>query len=123
MATLYISEFATMAGIGSRLVNAAPLPPLAEQTVAVGASSAQSNPFSAKTNLIRVASDTSCAIEIGANPTATTADAPIFANAQAEYFAVQPGQKLAAIGFSVGPANLLWGGAQIVWNTTPIVWS
>jgi hypothetical protein len=97
MPTLYLSEFANMAAIGSRFVNVAPFPPLAEQTVAIGASSAQSNAFSAQTNLIGVASDSTCSIKVGASPTVTAASMRIPANAPPEYFAVSPGQKLAVI--------------------------
>ena len=96
MSTLYISEFANMAGIGSRFVRVAPMAPLAEQTVAIGGSSTQSNAFSANTQVIRVAADSVCSIKIGANPTATATTLRIPSNVT-EYFAVQPGQKLAVI--------------------------
>ena len=88
MSTLYISEFANMAGVGSRLVNVAPMSPLAEQTVAIGASSVQSNAFSANTRVIRVAADLVCSIAIGSSPTATATKARIPANVP-EYFAVR----------------------------------
>lgn len=96
MAVLYISEFANMAGVGSRPVNVAPMPPLVEQTVAIGAGSVQSNAFSATTQIIRVCADAVCSIVIGANPTATATTMRLAANVP-EYFAVQPGQKLAVI--------------------------
>lgn len=96
MATLYISEFANMAGVGSRFVNTAPMPPLVEQTVAIGGASTQSNAFSATTQVIRVCADSVCSIEIGLNPTATATKARLPANVT-EYFAVLPGQVLAVI--------------------------
>jgi hypothetical protein len=96
MSTLYISEFKSLGSIGTHNVNAAPMPPLVEQTVAIGAGSLQSNAFGANTQVIRVCADSVCSIEIGANPTATATTARIPANVP-EYFAVQPGQKLAVI--------------------------
>ena len=96
MSTLYITEFANMAGIGSRPVNVPPMQPLAEQTVAIGGSSVQSSAFNAATYLIRVIADAACSIEIGANPTATATKMRLAANVP-EYFAVHPGQILAVI--------------------------
>lgn len=97
MSTLYITEFTNMAGIGSRFVNVAPLPPVAEQTVTISGSSTQSNAFNAATQMIRLVTDATCSISVGANPTAATTNARISANVEPEYFAVQPGQKLAVI--------------------------
>ena len=96
MATLYLSEFANMAGVGSRFVNAAPMAPLAEQTLSIGGSSTRSNAFSSTTQIIRVAADQACSISIGASPTATATKARLPANVP-EYFAVQPGHMLAVI--------------------------
>lgn len=96
MAVLYISEFQNMAGVGSRWLNVAPMPPLAEQTLAIGGASAPSNAFGATTNVIRVTTDSVCSIAIGAAPAATVATMRLAANA-VEYFAVSPGQKLAVI--------------------------
>jgi hypothetical protein len=96
MSTVYISEFANMAGVGTRFVNVAPMPPLVEQTVAISGSSTQSNAFGATTQIIRVVADAVCSIKIGANPTVTAASARIPANVP-EYFAVIPGQIIAVI--------------------------
>ena len=72
MATLYIKEFPDQ---GLSAINA-PMPfPLengsvTEQTVAIGASSAQSAAFQNSTQLVRVVTDAICSIKIGTNPTA-----------------------------------------------------
>ena len=103
MAVLFISEFANLAATSGRDTNVFPMPPVAEQTVAIGASSAQSSAFSAVTNFIRVCADAVCSIEIGASslnsgtgPAATATKMRIPANVP-EYFAVRPGQILAVI--------------------------
>ena len=64
MAILYVTEFQNMAGIGSRPTNVAPLPPVAEQVVAIGVGSTQSNPFGSSTRMIRVIADTSCSVVV-----------------------------------------------------------
>jgi hypothetical protein len=92
MATLYIAEFETL-GVGGNL---APMPPVTEQTRSLSGSSAQSSAFNAKTRYVRLTTDAICSIAFGANPTATTSNMRFPAN-HAEYFAVQPGDKLAAI--------------------------
>lgn len=94
MATLYISEYA---GIGFGNNQNLPVePPLAEQTVSVSGTSAQSSAFNASTRFIRVHTDAICSILIGSNPTATTAKKRMAAD-QTEYFAVNGGDKIAAI--------------------------
>jgi hypothetical protein len=101
VAKLYITEFQNMAAVGSRFVNVPAMPPVAEQTVAIGAGSVQSNPFNAATAIIRVEADSVCSIEIGptasGGPVATANTMRIPASAPGEYFAVQPGQVLAVI--------------------------
>lgn len=97
MATLYVTEFAqSVAMNGSQVGQVRALPPLAEQTVAIGAGSVQSNAFNAATNCIRVISDAVCSVEVGANPTAIATTMRLAANVP-EYFAVNPGQKIAVI--------------------------
>ncbi len=92
MAIVYITEYA-----GIAVPTQAPSePPVNEQTVAIGASSAQSKPFTANTRLIRVSVDAICSVVVGANPTATTTNGRFAAN-QTEYRAVQPGHILACI--------------------------
>lgn len=97
MATLYISEYTE--GAVSQVPNGLPLaaePPVAEQTVALSGTSAQSNAFNGKTRIIRVHTDAICSILVGANPTATTAKKRLPAD-HTEYFSVQPGDKIAGI--------------------------
>lgn len=66
------------------------------QTVAYDASVACTNAFSSQTRSIRVSADSACHIKVGGTPTATTSDPLLPAN-WAEYIAVNPGEKIAAI--------------------------
>ena len=93
MAACYISEYPGGAPLGSQ---APPEPALIEQTVAIGAGSAQSQPFSDGTRMVRVNVDAACSIAIGPNPTAVATAKRLSAN-QTEFFIVQPGHRLAVI--------------------------
>jgi len=93
MSTLFISEFTANS---QRDFGRAKMPSNVDQTVTIGATSAQSSAFQASTNLIRVVADATCAIAIGANPTATATNLFLPANV-VEYFEVQPGNKIAVI--------------------------
>lgn len=97
MATLYISEYSaeSFRTTGSG-IPVAQEPPTVEQTVAISGASAQSSAFGASTRIIRVHTDAICSILVGSNPTATTAKKRLPAD-HTEYFAVQPGDKLAVI--------------------------
>jgi len=94
-ATLYISEFQGAPPL-SVYYQAARMPALVDQTVAIGSSSAQSAAFGSSTGMIRVNTDVACNIIIGSNPTATTSKMRMSAG-QTEYFLVTPGQKIAVI--------------------------
>lgn len=75
MAFLYITEFGKQGRDASGYLNqnATPEePPVAEQTVAIGGSSAQSAALNAGTSLVRIHADAICSISIGINPTAAT---------------------------------------------------
>jgi hypothetical protein len=96
MATVYVTEFTSVISLGGKGGSAAFQPPCAEQTVAIGGGSTQSNAFGTNTNLVRIHADAICSIEIGSNPTATTVTARFAAN-QTEYFGVQSGHKIAVI--------------------------
>lgn len=107
MAILYVTEFAGLGdvleggnnkGDSSKIVAQAPAePPLAEQTVAIGAGSTASSPFNKRTFLIRVHTDSICSVAISqSSPTATTTSRRMAAN-QTEYFGVQPGWQIAVI--------------------------
>lgn len=90
MATLYITEYATVATLPNATGQVPLEPPLAEQTVAIGGSSTPSNAFNASTKLVRLHCDTICSIEFGTAPTATTGNARMAAN-QTEYHGVPQG--------------------------------
>jgi hypothetical protein len=94
MSTLSIAEFRQL-GKDDR-IQAVEQPPLAEQTVTVSGTSAQSSAFNDGTRIIRVHTDAIVSILIGSNPTATTAKARMVAG-QTEYFTVVGGHKIAAI--------------------------
>lgn len=105
MAILYIAEFPNMAlGATRGNVEVVPMPPIAEQTVAIQATPAlNSQPLSAATNVIRIACDAVCSIVIsrgkppaGAPPAATTAHFRIQPGPP-EYLSVQPGSVISVI--------------------------
>lgn len=92
MAKLYVTEFAWQGQDGNNAFMPIPLePPLAGQTVVVGAGSLQSSAFNANTTYIRIHTDSICSIAFGTNPTATDSTRRLAANAT-EYFSVPKGQ-------------------------------
>jgi hypothetical protein len=99
MSTLYITEFTNqgtdMLGRPSPI---AALMPVAQQTVSISAGSLQSAVLNASTTLVRINTDSSCSLETGVNPTATTAKMRMPADST-EYFGVQSnsGLKIAVI--------------------------
>jgi hypothetical protein len=93
MATLYVTEFPP--NMPSAL-QVASMPPIAEQTVAIGVGSAASNAFNGATGLVRLHADVVCSVAFGASPTAAATNARLAAG-QTEYFAVRPGMKVAVI--------------------------
>jgi hypothetical protein len=103
MAFLYITEYAELALTGGGRLGQIPQePPLAEQTVAVTGTSAQSAALNAGTRLVRLHADSIIAVSIGANPTATVAgtnSTKRMAANQTEYVGVPAGSglKIAAI--------------------------
>lgn len=94
MATLFITEFA-QEGIDAlgRVVPAAKQLPVAEQTVAIGASNAQSSALNANTTIVRLHTDSNCHVKFDSNPTATTSLMRMGAG-QTEYFIVPAGSSL-----------------------------
>ena len=98
MANLHITEFDRLAvsANGGPVVQIASMPPLAEQVVAIGASSAASSAFNASTRFVCLTPKADCHIQIGATPTATTSLLPLTAG-QVYYFGVTPGHKVAVI--------------------------
>lgn len=91
MAVLYITEYAGLmpSPVGGQ--GQIPMePPLAEQTVAIGSSSAASVAFNSQTRLVRLHTDAICSVEFGTAPTATATKQRMAAN-QTEYKGVPLG--------------------------------
>lgn len=81
MATLYIREHTKQARDANGEVTTAPsYPTNAEQTVAIGASSAASATLQAATTEVVLCSDAVCSIAVGVNPTATASNWRLPAN-------------------------------------------
>lgn len=96
MATLYIAEYSNVMATSEGPVQIAHTPAIAEQTVAIGAGSVQSNAFNAATRLVRLHTDAICSVAFGTNPTAAATNARLAQN-QTEYFNVNAGDKVAVI--------------------------
>ncbi len=94
-ATLYVTEFQGAPPL-SVYYQAVTTPALANQTVSIGGSSAQSSAFSSTTGIVRINTDTTCRVLFGTNPTALSTSMRMIAG-QTEYFIVTPGQKVAVI--------------------------
>ncbi len=92
MANLHITEVFDIAGS----MQIPQMPPVAEQVLAIGAASAASVAFNARTRFVCLTPKADCHIQIGAAPTATTSLLPLTAG-QAYYFGVTPGHKVAVI--------------------------
>lgn len=88
MAKLYITEYANNGReLKKNISQTASEPRLADQTIAIGASSAQSSALNAKTRIVRLHTDAICSVAVGDNPTATANAFRMAAN-QTEYIAV-----------------------------------
>ena len=85
--TLFVTEFRSVRNARAGLEPAASVPPVAEQTVATAAGSAQSTLFNVATDLVRVHALANCCISFGTNPTATVTNMRMAAGAT-EYFSV-----------------------------------
>lgn len=97
MAVLYIREYQQLGreaygGAGS-IIQAGLEPAVTQQSVAIAASSGQSNAFNDSTALVMVHTDAICRITFGTNPTAVATDQRLPADATV-YFGVKPGSKL-----------------------------
>ncbi len=92
MAVLYIAEFIdVMLARQGQPPELAPVPPTAEQIVAIGGTSTPcTNAFASTTRVVRVHTDLACSISFGTAPTATTSTMRM-ATGQTEYFGVPPG--------------------------------
>lgn len=99
MSTLQITEFGGLKSTySSEAMPAAVAPPLANQSVSISGTSAQSAAVSADTKLVRLISDVNCHVAFAADPTATTSMTRLAADS-AEYFQVPVGSiyKIAVI--------------------------
>lgn len=99
MAILYITEYAGVARtqIGGNYSALPACPPVAEQTVAIGGSTASSAAFNAATTMIRVSTDAICSVRVGGTAPAATAVTGRMPANTTEYFGVTPGDKIAVI--------------------------
>lgn len=93
---VYITEYASMAYVQGQAVPIALDPPVAEQTVDITGLHVESAPFSSSTRFIRINTDSTCSIVIGAAPVATIASGR-FATNQTEFRGVLGGHKLSVI--------------------------
>lgn len=98
MSNLHISEFSGIAATdqSDSIVAYSADALRTTQTVALGASSTQSNAFSASTTWVRLVAGAACSIAIGSNPTAAVGGWFIAAGAET-LVRVSPGYKVAAI--------------------------
>lgn len=105
MATLYITEFRSGAGLGQGagmvpgMFPSGQQPPVAQQTVALSTSSAASAAFDDQTALVRIAADTDCFVLFGADPTSTVEMMYLPAGA-AEYYGVPMGGSFKVAGIT-----------------------
>jgi hypothetical protein len=97
VSVLFVTEFAKQVrDEGGYLAPILETPALAEQAVTIGAESAASSAFNAKTRIVRLCADAVCSVAFGASPTASATTARL-AKDVPEYFGVQPGHKVAVI--------------------------
>lgn len=86
---LYIQEYVrTPIGRTGQSLPAGEEPAIASQVIAVSGASAQSAALNAKTTFVRIHTSEICSLKFGVNPTATTNDMRLPANAT-EFFGVQ----------------------------------
>lgn len=97
MATLYITELDRLPlDQMGRAVAAPMMPPIAEQTKAIGGTSAASNAFDQRTRFIQIHTDAICSVAFGESPVATTSNQRMAAG-ETRFYGVQPGHKVAVI--------------------------
>lgn len=87
---LVITEFQSMAQIPNGGGQMPQQPPLAEQTVGITGSSAQSLSLNPATRFVRLHTDAICAVSFGTSPTAVAPNGRMAAN-QTEYHGVPQG--------------------------------
>lgn len=103
MAALTISEYAECAvGANGLAIPSVPLEPnLAFQKITIGAASVASASFQGRTRMVRLHAEAACCVLFGgakdADPTATNANATLFAAGETRDYGVVPGARLAVI--------------------------
>jgi hypothetical protein len=105
MATLYVSEYASLAQavVGGASFPQVPMQPALAEQAFVFTTTTQSAAFNAQTTVVRLHTDAICGVTFGTNPTATVAGAGVgssrMAANQTEYHAVPKGRafKVAAV--------------------------
>lgn len=99
MPSLYITEYSAE-GVDAqgRIMPAAVAPSITTQKIAFAGASVQSAALNEQTTLVRLHTDTACHVLFGANPTATTGNMRLAADAT-EYLSVKAnsGLKIAVI--------------------------
>jgi hypothetical protein len=99
MAVLYVAEYETLlVDTNGNVVMAPHEPPLAEQTISIGMSSARAtNPFSTRTKFVQLSTDAICSVAFGGSAvTATSSNQRLPANTIV-FKGVNPGDFIAAI--------------------------
>lgn len=91
MAVLFIAEFQAIGGGGNHPVAGAQVPPMRQQTIAIGGASVPSLTLLPTTTLIRINCDAPCCLAFGVTPVADATMLRMAGN-QTEYFSVPPGQ-------------------------------
>jgi len=99
MATLSIGEFKFVEAWPTGFIQVVQAPPILVQTVALASTSNICAPFNGNTNIVRLQTDTNCAVvfsAVGTTIATATNTTGIFVNAGVpEYFGVFPGLTLA----------------------------
>lgn len=97
MATIYVTEYTSMASALNGAAQVAQHPGVQAQSMAITAGSTTlPTKFTAQTRFIRVQNDAICSISIGTTPTAVTTKTRVPAET-IEYHGVSPGDNLAVI--------------------------
>jgi hypothetical protein len=91
MATLYITEYKSMGQVPNNAAQMPQEPPIAEQTVGIGGSSASSAAFDPLTRFVRLHPDSICSIKFGQSPITVDATSQRMAANQTEFKAIPEG--------------------------------
>jgi hypothetical protein len=98
MPNLCITQFVgAMPGHGDGYVINVPKGPLASESIAIGASSTQSDPFEDACTLLLVFAEADCFVAIGVDPDAETGHQIAMAANTTAHFGVEPGHRVAVV--------------------------